>query len=73
MNNAFLYLAMIAGLSLATVLVRYEYLLQEREARAQGVEPVPTREQQRILRAAAECLADDDEVASVVRRWKEVV
>jgi Holliday junction resolvase-like predicted endonuclease len=72
-NNDFLYLSMIAGLLIAAVLVRYEYRLQEREAKAQGVEPVSPREQQRILRAAAECLADDAELESVVRRWKEVV
>jgi hypothetical protein len=72
-NNDFLYLSMIAGLLIAAVLVRYEYRLQEREAKAQGVEPVPPREQQRILRAAVERLADDAELESVVRRWKEVV
>ena len=72
-NNDFLYLSMIAGLLLATILVRYEYCLQEREDRAHGVVPVPPREQERTLRAAAELLADDGELESVVRRWQEVV
>ena len=72
-NNDFLYLSMIAGLLLATILVRYEYRLHEREARAQGVVPVPPREQQRTLRAAAELLTDDGELESVVRRWQEMV
>jgi Holliday junction resolvase-like predicted endonuclease len=73
MSNNYLYLSMVAGLIIVAILVRYEYRLQEDEARAQGVEAVPPREQQQILQAAVDLLADDDELESVVRRWKEVV
>ena len=47
-------------------------LRRSRQGRRPAVCPVPRREQDRILRAAAERLADNNEIASVVRRWEKV-